>query len=129
MLDEMAIHMVRLPTSSTIISYHSQTDWHTTTAKELHKLVRLAGQSVYWRKIFQKSDDPTFVVLTMLWHAIYSWDEALSSLYTHIQSLVGGVDRLILYEVFIVVNRKRELSGQMKVLLHRYGSSKRHCKG
>lgn len=88
MLDEMALHMVRLPGSSTIISYHSSVEWYTTTAEELHKLVRLAGQSVYWRKIFQRSNDPTFVLLTMLWHAVYSWDEALASLYRHIQSLV-----------------------------------------
>src|SRR5882762_1319268 len=89
MLDEMAIHMVRQPTSSTIISYHAKADWYTTTAQELHKLVRLAGQSVYWSKIFQKSNDPTFMLLIILWHAIYSWDEALSSLYTHVQSLVS----------------------------------------
>jgi hypothetical protein len=88
MLDEMAIHMVRLQTNSTIISYHAKADWYTTTAKELHKLLRLAGQSVYWRKILQQTSDPTFVLLTILWHAIYSWDEALSSLYTHVQSLV-----------------------------------------
>jgi len=87
MLDEMAIHMVRLQTNSTIISYHAKADWCTTTAKELHKLLRLAGQSVYWRKILQQTSDPTFVLLTILWHAIYSWDEALSSLYTHVQSL------------------------------------------
>jgi hypothetical protein len=87
MLDEMAIHMVRLPTSSTILSYHAKSDRYT-TAQELHKLLRLAGQSVYWRKILQKTSDPTFVLLTILWHAIYSWDEALSSLYTHVQSLV-----------------------------------------
>jgi len=89
MLDEMAIHMVRLKTNSTIISYHAKADWYTTTAKELHKLLRLAGQSVYWGKILQQTSDPTFVLLTILWHAIYSWDEALSSLYTHMQSLVS----------------------------------------
>jgi hypothetical protein len=89
-LDEMAIHMVRLPTSSTILSYHANTDWYTTTAQELHKLVRLAGQSVYWRNIFQETNDPTFLLLTILWHAIYSWDEALSSLYAHVQSLVSA---------------------------------------
>src|ERR1700691_4224195 len=91
MLDEMAIHMVRLPTSSTILSYHAKADWYTTTAEELHKLVRLAGQSVYWKKIFTRANDPTLLLLTFLWHAIYSWDEALSSLYIHMQSLVSLV--------------------------------------
>ena len=87
----MAIHMVRLPTSSTILSYHAKADWYTTTAEELHKLVRLAGQSVYWKKIFTRANDPTLLLLTFLWHAIYSWDEALSSLYIHMQSLVSLV--------------------------------------
>lgn len=89
MLDEIAIHMVRRPTSSTTLSYHTKADWYATTAQELYKLVRLAGQSVYWRKLFQQSNDPTILLLTVLWHAIYSWDEALSSLYTHMQSLVS----------------------------------------
>jgi hypothetical protein len=89
MLDQTAIHMIRLPTSSTILSFHCEADWRSTTAKEMHKLVRLAGQSVYWRKIFEKSSDPTFVLLAILWHAIYSWDDALASLYTHVQSLVS----------------------------------------
>lgn len=104
MLDQLALHMIRLPTNSTILSYHSHAPSLsssfsssksmapiTTTAEELHKLVRLAGQSVYWRKIFEKSNDPTFVLLTILWHGIYSWDEALSSLYTHVQYLVSSL--------------------------------------
>jgi len=37
--------------------------------------------------MFQKSSDPTFVLLTFLWHAMYAWDEALENLYTHICTL------------------------------------------
>lgn len=48
-----------------------------------------AGQSVYWQSIFQNSPDPTFVLLTYLWHAMYGWDEALEDLYVHICSLVS----------------------------------------
>ncbi len=47
------------------------------------------GQSVYWQTIFQKDSDPTFVLLTFLWHAIYAWDEALEHLYVQINSLVS----------------------------------------
>lgn len=49
------------------------------------------GQSVYWQSMFQKSVDPTFVLLTFIWHAIYAWDEALENLYQHICSLVSFV--------------------------------------
>jgi hypothetical protein len=38
--------------------------------------------------MFQVSNDPTFVLLTFLWHAMYAWDEALEILYTHICTLV-----------------------------------------
>jgi len=46
------------------------------------------GQSVYWQSIFQKTPDPTFVLLAFIWHAMYAWDEALESLYAHICTLV-----------------------------------------
>ena len=49
----------------------------------------ISGQSVYWQSIFQKTHDPTFVLLTFVWHAMYAWDEALENLYDHICSLVS----------------------------------------
>lgn len=52
-------------------------------------LFTITGQSVYWQSIFQNSPDPTFVLLTYLWHAMYGWDEALEDLYVHICSLVS----------------------------------------
>ena len=48
------------------------------------------GQSVYWQNIFQRSPDPTFVLLTFIWHAMYAWDEALERLYTYICYLVSA---------------------------------------
>ncbi|KZP18380.1 hypothetical protein FIBSPDRAFT_829434 [Athelia psychrophila] len=117
MLDEMALHMIRSRGSSTMLSYHThrspnlsssltsstlpgrtslpQPTPSTTTAEELHKLVRLAGQSVYWRKIFNCSRDPTLVLLTTLWHPLYSWDQALASLYAHVQTLETSAIRII----------------------------------
>lgn len=88
LLDLLAIHMIRAPTGSTIISYHAPDDHCTTSAKFLQYLVCLAGQSVYWQHIFQTSDDPTFVFLTILWYALYSWDHALAKLGEHIGQLV-----------------------------------------
>ncbi|KAF7980137.1 hypothetical protein HWV62_39575 [Athelia sp. TMB] len=67
----------------------------TTTAEELHKLVRLAGQSVYWRKIFKCTRDPTFLLLTTLWHPLYSWDLALANLYAHVHALEALAIRII----------------------------------
>lgn len=45
---------------------------------------------MYWQKIFQVSPDPTFVLLTFIWHAMYAWDEALEDLHAHIGQLVSG---------------------------------------
>lgn len=44
---------------------------------------------MYWQKIFQASPDPTFVLLTFIWHVIYAWDGAFEDLYTHISQLVS----------------------------------------
>lgn len=82
--DLLSVHMVRSTHGSTIISYHPNPESGRTSAKNLHSRVHLAGKSVYWTNIFNNSRDPTFILLTILWHALYSWDEALSCLYEHI---------------------------------------------
>jgi len=41
--------------------------------------------------MFQKSQDPTLVLLTFIWHTMNAWDEALENLYDHICSLVSRV--------------------------------------
>jgi hypothetical protein len=89
LLDLLAIHMVRERNNSTIISFHLPKEDCTTSAKDLHARVRFAGESVYWQNIFKKSDDPTFVFLVILWHALYTWDEALEGLYIHFCWLVS----------------------------------------
>ncbi|KIM41609.1 hypothetical protein M413DRAFT_445584 [Hebeloma cylindrosporum] len=86
-LDLLAVHLIRNINGSTIISFHPSLDLPTTKADFLHERIRFAGQSVYWQSIFQKSPDPTFVLLTFVWHAMYAWDEALENLYEHICSL------------------------------------------
>lgn len=88
-LDLLALHMVRTNIeSNTIISYHPTSDWKTTSARNLHSRVFLAGQSVYWQNIFKKEDDPTFVLLATVWYALYAWDEAFETLWEHICQLV-----------------------------------------
>ncbi|KAJ3779004.1 hypothetical protein FB446DRAFT_711796 [Lentinula raphanica] len=84
-LDLLSVHLIRRNDGlgSTIISYHDR-DENATSAPYLHERIRFAGQSVYWQSIFQKSPDPTFVLLTFIWHAMYAWDEALEKLYGHI---------------------------------------------
>ena len=86
--DFLAIHMYRARENSTIITYHHAPEWHTTTAKKLHTRISLVGQSVYWQNIFKESQDPTFVLLSTLWYALYAWDEAFEILWEHIARLV-----------------------------------------
>ncbi|PPQ92528.1 LOW QUALITY PROTEIN: hypothetical protein CVT25_010361 [Psilocybe cyanescens] len=90
-LDLLAVHLIRNVNGSTILSFHPTLNLPTTTAAFLHERIRFAGQSVYWQSIFQKSSDPTFVLLTFIWHAMYAWDEALENLYDHICTLESRV--------------------------------------
>jgi len=90
-IDLLAIHMVRGVKTSTIISYHPESTWCQTSAKRLHKLMMLVGGSVYWQHIFTKTEDPTFLFLTILWYALYAWDESFESLYKHVSVLVCNV--------------------------------------
>lgn len=99
--------MIRQKDSSTVISYHPPAEWRGTSAAILHSRFHFAGQSVYWRTIFNQSDDPTFVLLSLLWHALYAWDEALETLYQHISSL-ASVDS---YFSICVVSDTPPLSG------------------
>ncbi|KAF8236168.1 hypothetical protein L208DRAFT_1253151 [Tricholoma matsutake] len=90
-VDLLSVHLIRHVDGSTIISFHPEKDYPTTSARYLHERIRFAGRSVYWQKVFRASPDPTFILLTFLWHAIYAWDEALEDLYTHISHLESNV--------------------------------------
>jgi len=89
--DLLSVHLIRKRHGSVLISYHPSMDIPITSARYLHERIRFAGQSVYWQSIFQKSPDPTFVLLTFIWHTVYAWDEALESLYNHICTIEGKV--------------------------------------
>ncbi|KAG6815123.1 hypothetical protein H0H87_004887, partial [Tephrocybe sp. NHM501043] len=75
--DLLSLHMVRSHMNSTIISYHPGEKYRSSPASFLHSRLIAAGHSVYWNAIFAQHDDPTFVFLSLLWHALYAWDEAL----------------------------------------------------
>jgi len=90
-LDLLSVHLIRNINGSTIISFHPTLNIPATTAPFLHERIRFAGQSVYWQSMFQKSQDPTLVLLTFIWHTMYAWDEALDHLYEHICSLESRV--------------------------------------
>ncbi|KAF4612869.1 hypothetical protein D9613_011170 [Agrocybe pediades] len=88
--DLLSLHLIRgTAHGSTIISYHADKSFDTTSAEYLHKRVRFAGKSVYWQNIFRKSTDPTLLLLTFIWHTVYAWDEALEHLYAHVCALEG----------------------------------------
>ncbi|KAK0219642.1 hypothetical protein EDD85DRAFT_780368 [Armillaria nabsnona] len=82
-LDLLAVHLIRNVGGNTLISYHIS-DREATSAPYLQERMHYAGQSVYWQNIFQRSADPTFVLLIFIWVAICAWDEALESLYARI---------------------------------------------
>ncbi|TFK75702.1 hypothetical protein BDN72DRAFT_451962 [Pluteus cervinus] len=81
--DILAVHLIRNTKGSTMISYHPHRG-HSTGARYLGDRLLLAGRSVYWQNILRQSSDPTFVLLVLMWHALYCWDEAMEHLYEHI---------------------------------------------
>jgi len=92
-LDLLSVHLVRNIGGNTLISFHANMGLPTTEAAYLHERIRFAGQSVYWQKMLEKTDDPTFLLLIFIWHAMYAWDEALQNLYEHICVLETDVIR------------------------------------
>lgn len=85
----LSLHVVRSPNFSTIISYHpTGVEHRATAAASMHARMHSVGSSVYWSRIFKEGKDPTFVVLSLLWYAVYAWDEAMEKLYAHICFLV-----------------------------------------
>jgi hypothetical protein len=88
-LDTLAIHLIRAASNSTVISYHPDPEGTADLRHGLHARAHLIGSSVYWQKIFDKTTDSTFLLLAILWHAVYAWDEALETLHAHVSTLVG----------------------------------------
>ncbi|KAH0834804.1 3-beta hydroxysteroid dehydrogenase/isomerase family-domain-containing protein [Lanmaoa asiatica] len=89
--DLLSLHMVRSTNTSTIISCHPSSGLQGTSAKRLQSLVQRTGDSVYWSKIFERSKDPTFLFLAILWYALYAWDESFEVLFRYINALVSSI--------------------------------------
>ncbi|KAF8653623.1 hypothetical protein AX16_003775 [Volvariella volvacea WC 439] len=90
MLDLLSVHLIRSQSGSIMISYHPKRGQYSTSAAYLRDRLQFAGRSVYWQHIFRDYEDPTFVLLVVLWHAVYAWDEALEALYQHICHMEGS---------------------------------------
>lgn len=81
--------MVRAVDESTIVMVLPSSDYYlTTSAADIQDRVLLAGKSVYWGTLLSQTKDPTFMLVILLWHALYAWDEAMQVLYEHIIYLV-----------------------------------------
>lgn len=88
--DLLSFHMIRSEHDNTIISYHCSEKYGSISADDLCTRLQLVGRSVYWSIIFRDyGDDATFVLVSMLWYALYSWDEAIEGLYVKIRELVS----------------------------------------
>ena len=92
-LDLLSVHLVRNINGSTIISYHPSSNIQATTAQILHERIRIAGaskliinfhsliqppgQSLHWKGMIQKSQDPTLVLYysygTLCMHGMRPW--------------------------------------------------------
>ncbi|KAF8991945.1 hypothetical protein BDQ17DRAFT_1332598 [Cyathus striatus] len=81
-LDLLSVHLVRRKESSTIISHHPSHDNFNsaTKASYLQNRTCFAGKSVYWQSIFQHSPDPTFVLLTFVWHAFFETELLITTI-------------------------------------------------
>ncbi|KAJ3534834.1 hypothetical protein NMY22_g6750 [Coprinellus aureogranulatus] len=89
--DFISLHMIRSLHNSTVISCHNGRDYLTTTAEAMHDRFVLTGKSVYWSSIFERTQDATFLLLSILWYVMYSWDEVFEELYKHICFLEAEV--------------------------------------
>ncbi|KAG1802136.1 uncharacterized protein HD556DRAFT_1304314 [Suillus plorans] len=120
LIDLLAIHMIRSKDSATIISYHPVLH-DRTTAERLHQVMERAGGSVYWNKIFNASEDPTFFFLAILWYALYAWDEAFEVLYNRIKNvevILNGHDFTAMFDLNYTLHSLQAHLLQYQTLLH-----------
>ncbi|EJD41820.1 hypothetical protein AURDEDRAFT_169022 [Auricularia subglabra TFB-10046 SS5] len=85
LVDHLAVHLIRNREASTLIMLHPNSV-HKPTAEHMYRRVQKAGKGIYWGKIWRDSDDPTFMVLVLMWHALYAWDEAMDALVKSIEA-------------------------------------------
>ncbi|KAF8129888.1 hypothetical protein EV363DRAFT_1399694 [Boletus edulis] len=97
--DLLAIHMVRTPTTSTIISYHPRSNLHGTCAKHLQSFLQHSDNSL----ILSISEDPTAAFILIMKYVLQEWDEAIGILYNCMIELesdaIGNVSVKVLQEL------------------------------
>jgi len=81
----LAVLVVRAEGNHTLITVHPGPVPH--SARTLAHRLMAAGQGVYWGNLISRAHDPVFMLLIVMWSAIYAWDEAMTSLYTHVTHL------------------------------------------
>lgn len=80
--DMLAVYLVRIENHQTLITIHPGP--HDDSALDMQDRIYMAGQGVYWGNLMRKTGDPIFVLLIVMWSALYLWDEAMEVLYSHI---------------------------------------------
>ncbi|KAF8319594.1 hypothetical protein F5887DRAFT_905459 [Amanita rubescens] len=112
--DLLAFHMIRSKYDNTIISYHCNEEHGSTSAADLCARLQLVGRSVYWGKLFQEYRDATFVLVSLLWYALYSWDEAIEGLYDKIRKLEARVMKTLdPFEMTDIMNNLHTIRAHM----------------
>ncbi|EJD41233.1 hypothetical protein AURDEDRAFT_186597 [Auricularia subglabra TFB-10046 SS5] len=80
--DMLAVYLVRIENHQTLITIHPGP--YDDSALDMQDRIYMAGQGVYWGNLMRKTGDPIFVLLIVMWSALYLWDEAMEVLYSHI---------------------------------------------
>lgn len=81
----LAVLLVRVPHQETLVTVHPGPIPH--SARTLQDRIFMAGKGIYWGNLMRRTPDPIFVLLLVMWSALYAWDEAMEVLYTHITYL------------------------------------------
>ncbi|KZV92283.1 hypothetical protein EXIGLDRAFT_718560 [Exidia glandulosa HHB12029] len=95
--DMLAVLLVRVVGQQTLITIHP--DSAQDSARKLQKRIFMAGKGIYWGNLMRSVADPIFVLLIVMWSALYAWDEAMLVLYNHITYLETRVIKFTLEDM------------------------------
>jgi len=90
--------------NNTIVCFHPAHNWRRVYEDNIQQRIEECCEGGPYRETLEKQSHPVFVLLLFFWHLIYAWDQALDSLYPHINKLVsiyplmaGSFDRFLIY--------------------------------
>jgi hypothetical protein len=110
----LAVLIVRAEKHNTLITVHPGPVVH--SARTMQHRLTDAGSGVYWGNLMHRSHDPIFMLLIVMWTAVYSWDEAMEVLYAHVtdlESRVMRVMRTILVDIEQVSKEVHKIRAQL----------------